>query len=518
MYAEGTYLTSYCYNYIKREKKIKFGKRILAASMALCVTGAATLIACKIPLSNLIEARESVVVSSESVEISSGTIAISEELAAVNNDVITIDKDMEATGGEVVVVDDTDVYNIEGSRAIFEKLIYKNVTEAAAMLEEAKPPVIFVDAGHGGMDGGCVSGKVIEKDVNLAIAKFVKERLEDSGYKVIMAREDDTFVIKEERVEAANSVNADIYVSIHQNFSEDSKVSGMEVWYDGTDNTRDNERLARLLKQQIIKTTASVERELRGNADFHVTGSTTMPSCLIETGFLSNVTERQKLVSEEYQRQIAEGIVNGISYYISPKTMYLTFDDGPTEENTVRVLDILKERGIKATFFLIGENVRKNPEIARRIVAEGHTIGIHSDSHNYDTIYESTENFIRDFDNAHQTVLEVTGVDAKLFRFPGGSINAYNKEVSGEIIEKMTERGYIYYDWNASLEDADTQKNYSTEELIANAVGSTLGRNKIVMLAHDAVYNTGLCLNELLDSFPEYEIKPLSEDVTPIQF
>lgn len=162
--------------------------------------------------------------------------------------------------------------------------------------------------------------------------------------------------------------------------------------------------------------------------------------------------------------------------------------------------------------------MRKNPEIARRIVAEGHTIGIHSDSHNYDTIYESADSFIRDFDIAHQTVLEVTGVDAKLFRFPGGSINAYNKKVSNEIIEKMTERGYIYYDWNASLEDADTQKNYKTDELIANAVDSTLGRNKIVMLAHDAVYNTGICLDELLDNFPEYEIKPLSEDVTPIQF
>ncbi len=484
MYAEGTYLTSYCYNYMRREKKIRLGKRILAASTALCVAGAAVLIAWKMPLSNAIAARES-------VEINSGTIAVSEDMATVNNDV---------------------------SSAIFEKLIYKNVTEAAVMLEEAKPPVIFVDAGHGGMDGGCVSGKVIEKDVNLAIAKIVKERLEDSGYKVIMSREDDTFVSKEERVEAANSVKADLYVSIHQNFSEDSKVSGMEVWYDGTDNTRDNERLARLLRQQITKSTASVERELRGNADFHVTGSTTMPSCLIETGFLSNAAERQKLVSEEYQRQIADGIVNGISYYISPKTMYLTFDDGPTEENTVRVLDILKERGIKATFFLIGENVRKNPEIARRIVAEGHTIGIHSDSHNYDIIYESAESFMRDFDKAHQAVLEVTGVDAKLFRFPGGSINAYNKKVSNEIIEKMTERGYIYYDWNASLEDADTQKNYKAEELIANAVGSTLGRNKIVMLAHDAVYNTGLCLDELLDSFPEYEIKPLSEDVTPIQF
>ena len=64
-----------------------------------------------------------------------------------------------------------------------------------------------------------------------------------------------------------------------------------------------------------------------------------------------------------------------LDLYLHPRTMYLTFDDGPSEENTNAVLDILKERNIKATFFLVGENVEKHPEVARRIAAEGHTIG-----------------------------------------------------------------------------------------------------------------------------------------------
>ena len=158
-----------------------------------------------------------------------------------------------------------------------------------------------------------------------------------------MSRSADTYVAKEDRVKRANSVSADIYVSIHQNFSEVKSVNGMEVWYDGTDTQRDSRRLALLVSQQTARNTGAVEREVRGDADFHVTGSTEMPSCLVETGFLSNKEECAKLASQEYQEKIASGIVQGIEYYFHPKTMYLTFDDGPSE-NTSRVLDILKEK------------------------------------------------------------------------------------------------------------------------------------------------------------------------------
>ena len=196
--------------------------------------------------------------------------------------------------------------------------------------------------------------------------------------------------------------------------------------------------------------------------------------------------------------------------------MYLTFDDGPSADNTTAVLDILKERNIKATFFVVGENVRKHPDVARRIVEEGHTIGIHCNNHDYKQLYKSVDSYLEDFQKAYDAVYEVTGVEAKLFRFPGGSVNAYNKTVGAEIIKKMTENGYIYFDWNASLEDAVKQS--APEALIQNAVSSTLGRKKVVMLAHDVVYNTTQCLEQLLDSFPEYEMKPLTVDVEPIQF
>lgn len=378
-------------------------------------------------------------------------------------------------------------------------------------------PTVYLDPGHGGTDGGCARAGVREKDLNLAIALLVRDRLKEQGYRVIMSRETDTYIAKETRVAEANCSGADIYISIHQNTTEEGNgVNGMEVWYTEDGGRSGSRRLAQLIRQQTLKSTGAMERELRSDADFYVTENTSMPACLIETGFLSNTAERRKLGLAEYQQQIADGIVQGVVYYFHPKTMYLTFDDGPSEENTRKVLDILRERNIKATFFLVGENVRNHPEMARQIVAEGHTIGIHCDNHDYNALYESVDGYVADFEKARQTVYEVTGVETNLFRFPGGSINAYNKKTGKAIIREMTDRGYIYYDWNASLEDA--VKNPDPRQLIENGVSTTLGRKKVVLLAHDVVGCTTLCLEELLDSLPEYEMKPLSEEVEPICF
>lgn len=378
-------------------------------------------------------------------------------------------------------------------------------------------PLIALDAGHGGTDAGCCAEGIEEKEINLQIAKRVSEKLAGMGYQVLMIREADDFFGPEDRVRLANFRRADAYISIHQNFyEEDTAVSGMETWFYGEDASRDSRRLAQLIHRETAVQTGAAVRELRDDADFCVTGKTSMPACLIETGFLSNPQERGLLATPEYQEKIADGIAEGIRLYFQPKTMYLTFDDGPSAENTGRVLDILKERGIKATFFLVGENVEKNPQMARRIAEEGHTIGIHCYHHDYEEIYESVDSYLEDFEKAYQAVYAATGVEAKLFRFPGGSVNAHNKGVYEDIIEAMTERGFIYYDWNASLEDAFGRAE--PEELIVNARESTLGRQRVVLLAHDIVYNTGMCLEGLLDALPEYRMEPLTEETEPIRF
>lgn len=402
--------------------------------------------------------------------------------------------------------------------------------EIIVIEEEYSVPVIVIDPGHGGDDDGCCRGDVTEKEVNLQIALKLAQKLRDLGYETVFTREDnETSLTLEERVTLAETEGGDLYISIHQNACEEkeSSVTGIETWFSGCPEKveganwycvccDDSRRLAQLVQAGAVSRTGANDRGLQQSQELYVIRETSMPSCLIETSFLSNTAERNAISSEEYQDELAAGIAQNIDYYFHPKTMYLTFDDGPSEENTAAVLDILQERGIKATFFVVGENVRRHPEIARRIVEEGHTIGIHCNRHEYEEIYDSVEAYLADFQEAYEAVYEITGAEVQLFRFPGGSINAYNEDIYEEIIQEMTERGFVYFDWNASLEDAVDSS--APGQLLQNARESTLGRKKIVMLAHDIVYNTRLCLNQLIDQFPEYQMEPLTVDVTPICF
>lgn len=376
--------------------------------------------------------------------------------------------------------------------------------------------VVVIDPGHGGEDEGCSRASVEEKNINLDIALKVEKGLKELGYQVVMTRSSDEAVELDSRVDIAKTAYADAYISIHQNASEEVAVSGIETWYGVEHSADDSKRLAQLIQKYTVSATESTDRGIIEDNSLRVIRENIAPSCLVETGFLSNTDERTKLQKEEYQQALAEGIVNAVDLFFHPKTMYLTFDDGPSEENTNKVLDILKEHNIKATFFLVGENVEKHPETAKRIVEEGHSIGIHCYRHDYEELYESVDSYVEDFEKARKVIYEATGVEINMFRFPGGSVNSYNKNVYQDIIDEMTERGYVYYDWNASLEDA--VKKSTPEQLLENARTSTFGRRKVIMLGHDVIYNTTLCLDELIEGFPEYRMEPLTEDVEPITF
>lgn len=374
---------------------------------------------------------------------------------------------------------------------------------------------IAIDAGHGGEDEGCSYETINEKDINLQLAIAVKEKLEQMGFEVFMVREADVELSPKSRVNAGIEESVDAYISIHQNSCQSISVNGIETWYCADSNEK-NERLAKLVQQYTVLYSKGKDRGIRENKEIYVLRENRVPSCLIETGFLSNTKEREQLGEYGYLNKVAQGIADGVELFFYPKTMYLTFDDGPTEENTNKVLDILKARNIKATFFVVGKNAEIYPEVIKRIVKEGHTLGIHCYSHEYEEIYSDVNAFIEDFERAKEVIYEITGNEVNIFRFPGGSINSYNEDIYMDIIEEMTERGYIYYDWNASLDDA--VKNPSIQQLIHNAKSSTLGRKQVIMLAHDIVDETVACLEELLDTFPEYEMKPLGKNVETIQF
>lgn len=194
-------------------------------------------------------------------------------------------------------------------------------TEAVNRTQTQAARVIVIDPGHGGIDGGCVFGDIVEKDINREIAWSVVKRLRDMGYQVILARQGDDFVDKMDRVEKANKENAILYVSIHQNSCEVNSVSGIETWYDENDDTGSSKRLAQLIQQETVKTTGAAARELVADTELCVLNKSNMPACLIETGFLSNKQERDKLRTEEYREQVAEGIVKGIVLYLNSPSM-----------------------------------------------------------------------------------------------------------------------------------------------------------------------------------------------------
>ena len=166
------------------------------------------------------------------------------------------------------------------------------------------------------------------------------------------------------------------------------------------------------------------------------------------------------------------------------KVCYLTFDDGPDRNNTARVLDVLKEYDVKATFFVVYKDYKEERALYKRIVEEGHTIGVHTASHNYNKIYSSVDAYLDDFSRCAEQIESVTGVKPEVFRFPGGSVNGYNSQIYREIIAEMTRRGYTYYDWNVSCGDA-AAVYVSASKIVNNVLSSSNGIKRKIILMHD---------------------------------
>ena len=168
-------------------------------------------------------------------------------------------------------------------------------------------------------------------------------------------------------------------------------------------------------------------------------------------------------------------------------TIYLTFDDGPSN-NTSKILDILKQEDIKATFFLVNFNSSYNP-VVKRIYDEGHSIGIHSYTHNYKLIYSSVSAYFDDLNKMNDKIKTITGSDTKLLRFPGGSsntISSFNKGIMTTLVKEVTNAGYHYFDWNVDSSDAWSARNSND---VYNNVINNLKNGTNIVLMHDLSSN-----------------------------
>lgn len=179
--------------------------------------------------------------------------------------------------------------------------------------------------------------------------------------------------------------------------------------------------------------------------------------------------------------------------------IYLTFDDGPSSNTTPKILDILKEKGVHATFFIL--NYNENTEsLVKREIAEGHAIGIHGYSHDYAKAYASVDACYENIKKLQDKILQTTGIKTMIVRFPGGSSNTISKRycagVMTQISQKILSEGFKYYDWNVASGDSGDVK---TKEGVYNNVtkGIKPGRNNIVLM-HDFSGN-----NKTVEALPD---------------
>ena len=181
--------------------------------------------------------------------------------------------------------------------------------------------------------------------------------------------------------------------------------------------------------------------------------------------------------------------------------IYLTFDDGPSNV-TGQILDVLKAKDVKATFFVINQSDSLN-YLIKREYDEGHTVALHSSSHRYDIIYSSVDSYFNDLNIISNKVKNITGVESKIIRFPGGGSNSisrnYSKGIMSTLTNEVLARGYHYFDWNVDCGDAGGSRN-STD--VYNNVVNYLSHNQTnVVLMHDFAnnYKTLEALDDIID-------------------
>lgn len=202
-------------------------------------------------------------------------------------------------------------------------------------------------------------------------------------------------------------------------------------------------------------------------------------------------------------------------------TVYLTFDDGPQWGTTDKILDILKEEGVEATFFV----TNKGPdELIKRMHDEGHTVALHTATHDYARVYASVDSYFNDLNTINERVKRITGEYSYIIRFPGGSSNTISRRYSVGIMSTLTNevvnRGYKYYDWNISSGDAAGGSPPPTPTQIKNNVVNSLRKDRINMvLMHDIKTYTRDALRDIIRFGKDngYTFEKITMDTTMVK-
>ena len=316
---------------------------------------------------------------------------------------------------------------------------------------------------------------------------------------------------KEEGYEAKDNIDGDITNKVTVTKTNDY------VYYKVTDSYGNETSIGRRV---IIEDDAAPDIKLVGNKEIYLplnttyeeAGYTATDNCLGDitdkvevTNNIDNTKTGTYTVTYKVSDNKNETVVKRTVYVVSDSdtkgVIYLTFDDGPGAY-TNQILDILKKYDIKATFFVT--NGGSDDDILREF-NEGHTVGLHTASHNYD-IYKSVDTYFDDLNKVQERVTRITGTRAKYIRFPGGSSNTISrsrcKGIMTILANKVTEAGYRYYDWNSLVEDAGacaSRKVTDKNACVLKYFKNTISYNKInVVLLHDIKSYTANSLENMI--------------------
>ena len=200
------------------------------------------------------------------------------------------------------------------------------------------------------------------------------------------------------------------------------------------------------------------------------------------------------------------------------KTIYLTFDDGPGPY-TEKLLGYLEKYNVKATFFVTNQ-MPKYRYLLKEIVNDGHAIAVHTRTHQW-SIYSGKQSYLNDFNAMHKIILDDTGVDTKIFRFPGGTNNtvsrSYSKGIMSSMAKYMTDAGYIYFDWNV---DSGDTSGYSSSKIVSYTISQIKGRHSSVVLMHDIKNTTVEAVPGIIKYGLDngYEFAVIDESTPRVQF
>ena len=221
---------------------------------------------------------------------------------------------------------------------------------------------------------------------------------------------------------------------------------------------------------------------------------------LLKNVFVTYSLPTNTLIEDTFQEKVSN-LVNE-----KEKIAYLTFDDGPTLNSTPKILDILSEENVKATFFVVGKHVKEHPELVKRAYDEGHYIANHSYSHNHDRLYTNSDSFINEILSTDVEIGKAIGMKnyhSHVFRFSNGYMAPNYKAKKQEYVKRLPEIDYTYIDWNAL--NKDSEKKYSNAELLKNLKDSSRNKGTLVILMHDTsdVNETHLILKDSIHYLKE---------------